>query len=575
MYQNASGQLVNVHKFELMFSKQVIDSRKEEIHNILPMQRVEHFSKYLGVPTHIGRSKNQAFQFILDRIWKKLKGWKEKNLSFAGRATLIKAVNAKFIGFVGQAGVETPNLPPITCSQNPKSKVLPQQGFSEGKTGAEHELLMAEHQKGKRDPKKVFDLIDTQNRAWKEEVIKQNFYPMEAKQICSMALPNYNQEDFISWKGTKDGHYSVKSGYQAILAWQESQNPSPNSSNMDNTRWKKLWNLFVPPKQIHHIWRILNNAIHGTKALAVNPGNTRHNNGWSPPPKGSLKLNVDAHSLSDGHWGLGLVLRREDGNHVGAATRVRKGTDCVLLAEAMGLQEVMELVDKWKLQNTIIELDAKVIVDTIHNGRNPRTNWGCITTMCREWLKEKRNITIVWTKHSGNSVAHELAKWATIEPNKEWGTLAPYCSLNPKAHEKFVSLRESSKFDVASVIEESLNQQCTQWNCANENNVGILSRLLSSQDHGVVPDEKSVARHTVNLLTSTIKVDAEQSDLRFCFRIISPSKMYTLQAENALDQMDWMEKINGVIVSLLSVQTLGVKTEESLKRRKIGSLPAL
>jgi ribonuclease HI len=113
----------------------------------------------------------------------------------------------------------------------------------------------------------------------------------------------------------------------------------------------------------------------GTKALAVNPGNTRHNNGWSPPPKGSLKLNVDAHSLSDGHWGLGLVLRREDGNHVGAATQVRKGTDCVLLAEIMGLQEAMELVNQWKLQDTIIELDVKVIDDTIHNGRNPRTNW--------------------------------------------------------------------------------------------------------------------------------------------------------------------------------------------------------
>ncbi|XP_073224279.1 ADP-ribosylation factor GTPase-activating protein AGD1-like isoform X2 [Cicer arietinum] len=103
----------------------------------------------------------------------------------------------------------------------------------------------------------------------------------------------------------------------------------------------------------------------------------------------------------------------------------------------------------------------------------------------------------------------------------------------------------------------SLNQQSTQRNCAGENSAGILSRLLSSHYHEVVPDEKSVARHTVNLLTSTIKVDAEQSDLRFCFRIISPSKMYTLQAENALDQMDWMEKINGVIASLLSVQTLG------------------
>ncbi|XP_073291392.1 ADP-ribosylation factor GTPase-activating protein AGD1-like isoform X2 [Primulina huaijiensis] len=84
---------------------------------------------------------------------------------------------------------------------------------------------------------------------------------------------------------------------------------------------------------------------------------------------------------------------------------------------------------------------------------------------------------------------------------------------------------------------------------------GLLSRWLSSHYHGGVHDEKSVARHTVNLLTSTIKVDAEQSELRFCFRIISPTKNYTLQAENAADQMDWIEKITGVITSLLSSQT--------------------
>ncbi|KAG6651414.1 hypothetical protein CIPAW_06G108900 [Carya illinoinensis] len=84
---------------------------------------------------------------------------------------------------------------------------------------------------------------------------------------------------------------------------------------------------------------------------------------------------------------------------------------------------------------------------------------------------------------------------------------------------------------------------------------GLLSRWLSSHYHsGGVHDEKSVARHTVNLLTSTIKVDADQSDLRFCFRIISPTKNYTLQAESALDQKDWIEKITGVIASLLSSQ---------------------
>ncbi|KAJ9676513.1 hypothetical protein PVL29_021839 [Vitis rotundifolia] len=110
-----------------------------------------------------------------------------------------------------------------------------------------------------------------------------------------------------------------------------------------------------------------------------------------------------------------------------------------------------------------------------------------------------------------------------------------------------------------------------QWNRSfaggsqhsNEPGSGLLSRWLSSHYHGGVHDEKSVTQHTVNLLTATIKLDADQSDLRFCFRIISPTKNYTLQAENALDQMDWVEKITGVIASLLS--------SHALERRLSGS----
>lgn len=97
-------------------------------------------------------------------------------------------------------------------------------------------------------------------------------------------------------------------------------------------------------------------------------------------------------------------------------------------------------------------------------------------------------------------------------------------------------------------------QHSVHRNTPSEPGSGLLSRWLSSHYHGGVHDEKAVARHTVNLLTSTIKADAEQSDLRFCFRIISPTKIYTLQAESAVDQMDWIEKITGVIASLLSSQ---------------------
>lgn len=80
-----------------------------------------------------------------------------------------------------------------------------------------------------------------------------------------------------------------------------------------------------------------------------------------------------------------------------------------------------------------------------------------------------------------------------------------------------------------SIPFQGSNQPSPRRNSSPENGSGLLSRWLSSHYHGGVHDERSIARHTVNLLTSTIKADADQSDLRFCFRIISPSKNYTLQ----------------------------------------------
>jgi hypothetical protein len=68
-YQSASGQLVNMSRSEIMYSKRVPDTIKEEIAQIMHMQRVEFFSKYLGMPTQLGKSKQQVFNYIIDRIW--------------------------------------------------------------------------------------------------------------------------------------------------------------------------------------------------------------------------------------------------------------------------------------------------------------------------------------------------------------------------------------------------------------------------------------------------------------------------------------------------------------------------
>lgn len=80
----------------------------------------------------------------------------------------------------------------------------------------------------------------------------------------------------------------------------------------------------------------------------------------------------------------------------------------------------------------------------------------------------------------------------------------------------------------------------------------VFGRFRSRHSRAASHDDENLECHTVDLRTSTIKADAEDSDLRLCFRIISPMKTYTLQAENEGDRIDWMNKITGVIASLLN-----------------------
>ena len=92
IYERASGQKVNYDKSEISFSKSVNHHLRQEIVEILGVTEVDCHEKYLGLPTIVGRSKKAIFSCLKDRVWVKVKGWKERLIPQAGKEVLIKSV---------------------------------------------------------------------------------------------------------------------------------------------------------------------------------------------------------------------------------------------------------------------------------------------------------------------------------------------------------------------------------------------------------------------------------------------------------------------------------------------------
>ncbi|MCI37377.1 hypothetical protein A2U01_0058601, partial [Trifolium medium] len=91
-----------------------------------------------------------------------------------------------------------------------------------------------------------------------------------------------------------------------------------------------------------------------------------------------------------------MILRRDDGRCVGAKTRICSGIHDAAMAEATRLLEALYWVDRNRLSNTLIELDAAKIVHTLNHHNFPRTNWGKVARNCSRVLSRLNDISVTW-----------------------------------------------------------------------------------------------------------------------------------------------------------------------------------
>jgi len=106
-----SGQKVNTQKSSIYFSPNTNEAMMVQICTVMGYSRTDDFSIYLGVPTINGRVTCATYQSVIDKVDKRLAGWKTKCLSLAGRVTLIQSTIFAIPAYVMQSA----KLPRSLC----------------------------------------------------------------------------------------------------------------------------------------------------------------------------------------------------------------------------------------------------------------------------------------------------------------------------------------------------------------------------------------------------------------------------------------------------------------------------
>jgi ribonuclease HI len=362
-YEKASGQQVNRDKTTLFFSKGTSMHIQDSIKVTLGVPIIRQYEKYLGLPSLVGRNRSASFSQIKEKVWSKLKGWKEKLLSQAGREILIKAVaqaiptysmscfklpirlcqdleamirkfwwghepNQNKVSWVrwkslchpkGSGGMGFRELRKFNDAllgkqvwrllQDPSSqfhRVFKAKFFPNGSildanprtrgSYAWQSILKARdiiikgavwrvgngksiniwnqrwlpeesHRTVISPPPAVLlnstvsELMIPNSQQWDFHLIDQIFLPYDASAIKNIPLSSPTHKDSLFWPGSKNGQYSVKSGYRFLVEEELKTMPSCSNTVHMNSIWKSVWELQVPRKIQLFIWRALKDSL--------------------------------------------------------------------------------------------------------------------------------------------------------------------------------------------------------------------------------------------------------------------------------------------------------------------------
>lgn len=101
----------------------------------------------------------------------------------------------------------------------------------------------------------------SQEREWKVNKVWNAFEKSLAKQVLAIHIPKEANEDGFEWFHSKNGDYSVKSGYWYRIKKIREQDRGMQSQEGMDVFWVKWWKRKIFPKWKIFVWKILNGCI--------------------------------------------------------------------------------------------------------------------------------------------------------------------------------------------------------------------------------------------------------------------------------------------------------------------------
>ncbi|KAK3195887.1 hypothetical protein Dsin_027197 [Dipteronia sinensis] len=245
VYQRGSGQMVNLQKSNITFSSNVSCEVRDEIQVVFGVSNAQTHDKYLGLPTLVGKNKNKTFTDIKDKVWKKLRSWKNGLFSFGGQEVVIKAVvqavptytmsifqlpsewfiqgsrSDDFWFLVGFKRWEEKNqlgeLEESMCSKGVRWKV------GDGKSikafvdpWIPRPSLFKPITAGVDKRIQIVGFLLNKGRGWTLRKLEQLFLEIDRNEILKILLGLGCLADKIMWHYDKIGIYEVRSGYRVV-----------------------------------------------------------------------------------------------------------------------------------------------------------------------------------------------------------------------------------------------------------------------------------------------------------------------------------------------------------------------